>query len=102
MFEEMLGKKYAGQNVCDGCKGYLGWVLPRCWAHLLRYAKTGAEESEEGKALYAALCEVYHQMTRGLDTASLRARARRLTVGGKALTRLLRRYDRSRSVGAAG
>jgi hypothetical protein len=97
--EEVLGKEYAGQIVCDGWKGYLGWVLQRCWAHLLRYAKTGAEESEEGKALYAALCMVYHQMTRGLDAASPRARARRLTVGGKALTRLLRRYGRSRSAG---
>ena len=97
--EEVLGKEDAGQIVCDGWKGYLGWVQQRCWAHLLRYAKTGAEESEEGKALYATLCEVYHQMSRGLDTASPRVRARRLTVGGKALTRLLRRYGRSRSAG---
>ena len=86
MVEEVLGKEYAGQIVCDGWKGYLGWVLQRGWAHLLRYAKMGAEESEEGKALYATLCEVYHQMTRGLATASPRARARRLTMGGKALT----------------
>ncbi len=97
--EEVLGKNYAGQIICDGWKGYLGWVLQRCWAHLLRYAKAGAEESEEGKALYAALCEVYRQMTHGLDTASPKARARRLTVGTKALTRLLRRYGRSRSAG---
>ncbi len=97
--EEVLGKEYAGQIVCDGWKGYLGWVLQRCWAHLLRYAKAGAEESAEGKALYAELCEVYRQMTQGLETASPKARARRLTVGRKALRRLLRRHGRSRSAG---
>ncbi len=97
--EEVLGKEYTGQIVCDGWKGYLGWVLQRCWAHLLRYAKSGAEESAEGKALYATLCEVYRQMTQGLGTASPKARARRITVGTKALTRLLRRYGRNRSAG---
>ena len=95
--EEVLGKEYPGQIVCDGWKGYLGWVLQRCWAHLLRYAEAAAKESEEGKALSAELGALYHRMTRKLDAASPRARARRLTMGAKALTRLLRRYGRSRS-----
>ena len=95
--EEVLGKDYPGQIVCDGWKGYLGWVLQRCWAHLLRYAEAAAKESEEGKALFAELRALYHRMTRELDAASPRARARRLTVGAKALARLLRRYGRSRS-----
>ncbi|MGI0156142.1 MAG: IS66 family transposase [Thermoplasmata archaeon] len=99
--EEVLGKDYAGQIVCDGWKGYLGWVLQRCWAHLLRYGEAAAKESEEGKALDAALSALYRQMTRELEKASPRARARRLTVGAKALTKLLRRYGRSRSPAVA-
>jgi transposase len=97
--EEVLGTDYAGQIVCDGWKGYLGWVLQRCWAHLLRYAKAGAEESEAGKALYGALCELYRQVTRELDSASPKARARRFTVGTRTLEQLLSRYGRSRSPG---
>ncbi|EQD55365.1 Transposase IS66, partial [mine drainage metagenome] len=91
--------EYAGQIVCDGWKGYLGWVLQRCWAHLLRVAKVGAEESEEGKSLYGALCELYRQMTRELAKASAKARARRLTVGTRTMDELLRRYGRSPSPG---
>ncbi|MGI0067878.1 MAG: IS66 family transposase [Thermoplasmata archaeon] len=97
--EEVLGKGYAGPIVCDGWKGYLGWVLQRCWAHLLRYAKAGAEESGEGKTLYGALCELYRRMTNGLDSASSKARARRLTVGTRTMEELLGRYDRSPSPG---
>jgi transposase len=97
--EEVLGKEYAGQIVCDGWKGYLGWVLQRCWAHLLRVAKAGAEESEAGKELYGVLCKIYQQMTRELVTASPKARARRLTVGTRAMEAVLSRYGRSRSAG---
>lgn len=99
--EEVLGKGYTGKIVCDGWKAYLGWVLQRCWAHLLRYGEAAAKESEAGKELFTALSELYRRMTRDLSKASPRARARRLTVGGKTLTRLLRRYARSRSPGVA-
>ena len=94
---EVPGEEYPRQFVCDGWKGYLGWVLQRCWAHLLRYAEAAAKESEEGTALSAEFGALYHHMTRELDAASPRARARWLTMGAKALTRLLRRYGRSRS-----
>ncbi len=99
--EEVLGKEYGGRIVCDGRKAYLGWVLQRCWAHLLRYGEAAATESEEGKELLAELRKLYRQMTRELARASPRARARRLTVGAKGLTRLLRRHGRSRSAGVA-
>ncbi len=97
MVEEVREKDYAGQIVCDGWKGYLGWVLQRCWAHLLRYARAGSEESEEGKALYGALCELYRKMTQELETAGPMPRARRLTVGTRILQRPVDRYGKSRS-----
>ena len=96
--DEVLGADYPGTIVCDGWKGYLGWMLQRCWAHLLRYGEAAAKDGgEEGKALSAALGELYRQMTRDLAIASPRARARRITVGTKALGRLLRRFARSPS-----
>ena len=57
--EEVLGKDYGGQIVCDGWAGYLGWELQRCWAHLLRMAKARAEEGPTARELYGALCDVY-------------------------------------------
>ncbi len=36
---ETLGENYTGKIHCDGWKAYIGWVLQRCWAHLLRYGK---------------------------------------------------------------
>ncbi len=45
------------------------------------------------------LCKVYEQMTKGLGTADPKARARRLTVGTRALRGLLRKYGRNRSPG---
>ncbi len=86
--------------VCDGGKGYLGWWLPRCGAHRLRYGDAAAQVSEEGKTLSAELNEVHRRMTRELATSSSRARAHWLTGRGKAWTRLLRRHGRSRTEGA--
>ena len=93
--EEILGEEYAGKIVCDGWKAHLGWILQRCWAHLLRYGKEGSEKSAEGKRLYAELCGLYKKMTRELEVASARARMRRLRTGTRALERLVRRYGRS-------
>jgi len=70
-------------------------VLQRCWAHLLRYGKEGAKESPEGQRLYAKLCTLYEKLTRGLETASLRARVRRLRRGNRALEGMLRRHGGS-------
>ena len=90
--DEVLGKEYGGKIVCDGWKAYLGWVLQRCWAHLLRYGKEGAEKSAEGKRLYAELGGLYEKLTRNLEAASARARARRLRKGTRGLERLLRKF----------
>ena len=92
---EILGEDYAGKIHCDGWKAYIGWVLQRCWSHLLRYGKEGAEKSPLGAKLYAELCALYEKLTRGLETASLRARVRRLNQGNRALRSLLKRYGES-------
>jgi transposase len=99
--EEVLGKEYAGQIVCDGWKGYWGWVLQRCWAHLLRYAKTGAEESEEGKELYGALCALHAELTEKVKEVSRRTLARRLRKGESVLQELLDRFGTSEAPGVA-
>ncbi|MGI0140958.1 MAG: IS66 family transposase [Thermoplasmata archaeon] len=94
--EEVLGKEYSGKIVCDGWKAYLGWVLQRCWAHLLRYGKEGAEKSVEAERLYGELCTLHEQLTRELETASLLARVRRLRKGTRALRGLLKRFGGSK------
>lgn len=93
--EEVLGKDYAGTIICDGWKAYFGWVLQRCWAHLLRYGKEAAEKSEEGKRLYAKLCALYEKLTRNLEKTSACARVRRLRRGTKALKGRVSRYRKS-------
>ncbi|MGI0054326.1 MAG: IS66 family transposase, partial [Thermoplasmata archaeon] len=90
--EEILGEEYSGKIICDGWKAYIGWVLQRCWAHLLRYGKEGAKESAEGQRLYAELCELHERLTQNLEEASLRTRMRRLKKGTRALEGLQRRY----------
>ncbi|EQD49775.1 transposase IS66 family [mine drainage metagenome] len=97
--EEVLGKEYTGRIVCDGWKGYWGWVLQRCWAHLLRYAKAGAEVSEEGKELYGALCALHEQLTKNGKKVSRRTLARRLREGERVLRELLDRFGRSEAPG---
>ena len=99
--EEVLGKEYAGQIVCDGWKSYWGWVLQRCWAHLLRYAKAGAEESEEGKELYGALCALHAELTEKGKEVSRRTLARRLRKGESVLQALLDRFGKSEASGVA-
>ncbi|EQD32264.1 transposase IS66, partial [mine drainage metagenome] len=92
---EVLGTDFQGKIVCDGWSAYLGWVLQRCWAHLLREGKEGAEKSPEARQLYGRLCALYHQLTRGLEKASLRERARRLRKGERALRGMLGRFGES-------
>ncbi len=93
--EEVLGKEYTGQIVCDGWKGYLGWELQRCWAHLLRMAKARSEEGPTARELYETLSELYERLTRDLSTASRRALARRMTMGERVLTGLEARFGTS-------
>ena len=92
---EVLGTDFQGKIVCDGWSAYIGWVLQRCWAHLLREGKEAAEKSPEAKRLYGRLCALYHQLTRGLEKASRRERTRRLRKGERALRGLLRRFGES-------
>jgi len=99
--EEVLGKDYTGQIVCDGWKSYIGWVLQRCWAHLLRYAKAGAEESAEGKELYGALCALHAELTERVKEVSRRTLAWRLRKGERVLQGLLDRYGESEAPGLA-
>jgi len=99
--EEVLGKDYAGRIVCDGWKSYWGWVLQRCWAHLLRYAKAGSEESEEGKELYGALCALHEELTQDVKEVSRRTLARRLRKGERVLQELLGRFGKSEASGVA-
>ena len=99
MVEEVLGKEYTGQIVCDGWKSYIGRVLQRCWAHLLRYAEAGAKESGEGKELYGALCALHAELTKDLNEVSTRTLARRLRRGEKALSDLLVRFGENTAPG---
>lgn len=95
---EVLGEGFEGKVVvCDGWKAYPygRWFLQRCWAHLLRVAKVGAEESARGKELYQALCGVYERLTCDLEKASSRARARRRNWGERRLTERMKRFGKS-------
>jgi len=95
---EILGEGFPGKIVvCDGWKAYPheGWVLQRCWAHLLRVAKAGAEESRRAQELYAALCNLYERLTKNLEGASPRARVRRLALGERTLDGLVERFGKS-------
>ena len=91
--EEILGAKFPGKIVCDGWKAYLGWILQRCWAHLLRYGKEAAEANRIGGALYGTLCTMYEKLTRNLETLSMKGRARRLNWSHRMLERLVERYE---------
>jgi transposase len=93
--EEVLGKDYGGQIVCDGWAGYLGWELQRCWAHLLRVAKARAEEGPTARELYGALCDVYERLTTDLASVSRRTLARQAAMGERVLTGLEARFGPS-------
>jgi transposase len=97
--EEILGKDYRGQIVCDGWKGYLGWELQRCWAHLLRVAKARAEEGPTALELYESLADLYERLTRNLSKASQRTLARRKAMGERILAGLEARFGGSWGLG---
>jgi hypothetical protein len=61
VLEEILGKKYAGQIICDGHRAYSNFTnrLQRCWAHPLREAKYLAKDFLEAMPLHAELKNLY-------------------------------------------
>lgn len=96
--KEILGEGFPGKVVvCDGWKAYphKGWILQRCWAHLLRVAKTGAEESPRAKELYEALSALYEKLTADLEGMSERGRSLRAAWGEKAIDGLVERFGKS-------
>jgi transposase len=65
VLREVLGRDYGGVIVCDGWRSYSNYSghLQRCWAHLLREARSLGEDVEEARGLsdglgglYARLC----------------------------------------------
>lgn len=100
--KEVLGEGFAGKIVvCDGWKAYPheGWVLQRCWAHLLRESKAGAEKSSKARKLYTKLCRLYGRLTKDLEKAGPKARARRLHLGERKLARLVEKFGKSDAEG---
>lgn len=99
---EILGEGFRGKViVCDGHGAYphreLGWVLQRCWAHLLRMARHAEDEEPRGELLSDELRDLYRWMTRELAGDGGAAHRRRLhRIARRELGRLLRRYEASR------
>lgn len=99
---EILGEGFRGKViVCDGHGAYphreLGWVLQRCWAHLLRMARHAEDEEPRGELLSDELRDLYRWMTRELARDDRRPSRRRLhRISRRELGRLLRRYETSR------
>ena len=91
--KEVLGPDFHGRLVCDGWKAYLGWLLQRCWAHLLRVAEAWGKKSEGAKEMSEALHRAYRRMTRGLERAGKKERARRLRWGTRFLSKLIGRWE---------
>jgi transposase len=99
---EVLGEGFPGKViVCDGHGAYphpeLGWVLQRCWAHLLRVARAAEEEEPRGTGLSEELVGLYRWLNGELARDGRRAHRRQLhRIGSRELGRLLRRYEASR------
>jgi transposase len=99
---EILGDGFPGKViVCDGHGAYphpeKGWILQRCWAHLLRIARAAEDAEPRGELLSDELTELYRWMTRELAQDDRSAHRRQLhRIGSRELGRLLRRYEVSR------
>ena len=100
--EEILGEGFPGKViVCDGHGAYphpeKGWVLQRCWAHLLRIARSAEEGEPRGELLADELRDIYRWMTRELARDGRAAHRLRLPrIAKRELGQLLRRYEASR------
>ena len=99
---EVLGEGFRGKViVCDGHGAYphrhLGWVLQRCWAHLLRMAETAESSEPKSEPLGEELTALYRWLVEELANDGRPANRRRLhRIGGRELGRLLRRFEASR------
>jgi len=99
---EVLGEGFRGKViVCDGHKAYphrrLGWVLQRCWAHLVRKAEAAEEAEPRSELLCDELTALYGWLVEELERDGRSANRRRLhRIGKRELGRLLRRYEASR------
>jgi len=69
VLKEVLGKGFKGVIVCDGWSSYPGFTdrIQRCWAHLLREARSLAEHVEEAKPLSEALHGLYRRLNEPED-----------------------------------
>jgi transposase len=98
---EVLGEGFRGKViVCDGHGAYphrrLGWLLQRCWAHLLRKARAAEEAEPRSELLCEELVGVYRWLTEELARDDRPANRRRLhRIGRRELGHLLRRYEGS-------
>ncbi len=99
---EVLGAGFRGKViVCDGHGAYphrrLGWVLQRCWAHLLRKARAAEEAEPRAELLCEELAALYRWLVEELAEDGGPANRWRLhRIGRRELGRLLRRYEGSR------
>ncbi|MGI0068029.1 MAG: IS66 family transposase, partial [Thermoplasmata archaeon] len=99
---EVLGVGFRGKViVCDGYAAYphrkLGWLLQRCWAHLLRKARTVEEAEPRSEVLCEELVGLYRWLNEEVARDGRMANRRRVhRIGKRELGRLLRRYETSR------
>ncbi|MGI0128878.1 MAG: IS66 family transposase, partial [Thermoplasmata archaeon] len=99
---EVLGEGFRGKViVCDGYAAYphgeLGWLLQRCWAHLLRKARAAEEAEPRSERLGEELVGLYRWLNEELardDGAMNRRHLHR--IGKRELGRLRHRYESSR------
>ena len=99
---EVLGEGFRGKViVCDGHGAYphrrLGWVLQRCWAHLLRKARAAEEAEPRSELLCDELTALYQWLGEEVERDGRAAHRRSLhRIGSRELGRILRRYEASR------
>jgi len=69
VIEEVLGYKFQGAICCDGWKAYTQYTtnIQRCWAHLLREAKSLAKNYTEFEGFYKSFKQMFKKinMVRG-------------------------------------
>ena len=102
---EVLGEGFRGKViVCDGYAAYphrkRGWVLQRCWSHLLRKAWAAEKAEPKAELLGEELTRLYRWLVEEVERDGRPTNRRRVhRIGKRELGRLLRRYEASRSEG---
>jgi transposase len=95
VLEEILGKDWKGVLVCDGLRSHhtfarkSGAKVQRCWAHLLKEARSLAEKNEEAKALSLGLQGLFDRLKKALEKRPPPAERARLLRNAR---RVLRRW----------